>query len=134
MLCISLLPIGFQILSLEILFIDFTLSTLFTCSTRLSVRLIYSHLLNPKPYKINFRKRVLLIGAGKTGEFICRELINNSKHLMDPIGFLDDNIDLKGKLIHSRKVLGKISDLKEFNQKFDECLICCPNTQRKKLF
>ena len=51
---------------------------------------------------------------------------------MDPIGFLDDNIDLKGKLIHSRKVLGKISDLEEFNQNFDECLICCPNTQRKK--
>ena len=57
-----------------------------------------------------------MIGAGKTGEFICRELLNNSKHLMDPIGFLDDEINLNGKFIHSKKVLGSISDLKNFEK------------------
>ena len=81
LLCIYHFTSRFQNLSYEILFIDFMLTVFFTCSSRLFVRLIYSHLLNPKPYKINFRKRVILIGAGKTGEFICRELLNNSKHL-----------------------------------------------------
>ena len=57
-----------------------------------------------------------MIGAGKTGEFICRELLNNSKHLMDPIGFLDDKANLNGKFIHSKKVLGSISDLKNFEK------------------
>ena len=123
----------FQNLNLQIIFIDFILSIVFTCGSRLGVRLIYSHLLNPKPYKINFRKRVILIGAGKAGEFICRELLNNSKHLMDPVGFLDDNKNLKGKFIHRRKVLGKISDLTDFLPNYDEVLICCPNTQRKNL-
>ena len=125
---------GFESLIFAIFFIDFVLSLIFTCSTRLVVRLIYSHLLNPSPYKINFRKRVLLIGAGKTGEFICRELLNNSKHLMDPIGFLDDNKNLKGKYIHCRKVLGKTSDMNDFFSDYDEALICCPNTPRKNLF
>ena len=123
----------FQSLNLEIIFIDFILSILFTCASRLSVRLIYSHLLNPKPYKIKFRKRVILIGAGRAGEFICRELLNNSKHLMDPIGFLDDDKNLKGKYIHRRKVFGRISDLKDFFPNYDEVLVCCPNIQRKNL-
>ena len=91
----SLSIVSFQSLPLEIIFIDFVLSMLFTSSSRLGVRLIYSHLLNPKPYRFNFRKRVILIGAGKVGEFVCRELLNNSKHLMDPVGFLDDDKNLK---------------------------------------
>ena len=57
-----------------------------------------------------------MIGAGKTGEFICRELLSNPKHLMDPIGFLDDKANLKGKLIHSKKLLGSISNLKDFEK------------------
>ena len=123
----------FQSLNLEIIFIDSVLSFLLTCASRLGVRIIYSHLLNPKPYRFNFRKRVILIGAGKAGEFICRELLNNSKHLMDPVGFLDDDKNLKGKYIHRRKVLGKISDLTDFLPNYDEVLVCCPNTQRKNL-
>ncbi len=133
LLCIYLATNKFQNLTYEILFIDLILSVFVTCSSRLCVRLIYSHILNPKPYKINFRKRVILIGAGKTGEFICRELLNNSKHLMNPIGFLDDEANLKGKFIHSKKVLGSISDLKDFEKHYDEALIYCPNVQRKKL-
>ena len=53
---------------------------------------------------------------------------------MDPIGFLDDKSNLKGKFIHSKKVLGSISELKDFEKNYDEALICCPNVKRKKLF
>ena len=56
MVLCSLSIVRFQSLPLEILFIDFVLSILFTSSSRLGVRLIYSHLLNPKPYRFNFRK------------------------------------------------------------------------------
>tara|TARA_X000001036_G_C20651580_1_gene795228 strand:+ start:143 stop:1834 length:1692 start_codon:yes stop_codon:yes gene_type:complete len=135
----SLLAISFLFapnieLSSSIFFIDFLLSFGATCFSRLGVRITYSHLLNPKSYKINLRKRVILIGAGKTGEFICRELLNNSKHLMDPIGFLDDDKSLTNKYIHRRKVLGKFLDIGDFVDDFDEVLICCPNSPRKNLF
>ena len=75
-----------------------------------------------------------MIGAGKTGEFICKELLNNSKHLMDPIGFLDDEANLNGKFIHSRKVLGSISDLKNFEKHYDEALHMLPKCSKKKAF
>jgi len=114
--------------------IDLMICFGFTSFSRLGIRMIFSYLINPKPYKIEFSKRVMLIGAGSTGSFICRELLNDSKHLMDPIGFLDDNSSNKGRYIHGKPVLGKISDLSDYMNKYDEALICCPNLPRKELY
>ena len=75
------------------------------------MRLVYSHLINPKPYRIALNKRVIIIGAGTTGEFICRELLNDSRYRMEPIGFLDDNKNLHGQFIHNKKVEGSVSIL-----------------------
>ena len=71
--------------------IDFILAFGLTAFTRVGIRLIYTHLINPKPYRIEFSKRVILIGAGTSGEFVGKELMNDLKHRMHPIGFLDDN-------------------------------------------
>ena len=38
---------------------------------------------------------------------------------MHPIGFLDDNVYLHGKLIHGCQVLGKVSSLSEHVSKDD---------------
>jgi FlaA1/EpsC-like NDP-sugar epimerase len=94
---------------------------------------MFSHLLNPHPYKIDLSKKVILLGAGTTGEFICKELMNDSKHHMDVVGFLDDNIDLHKREIHGKKVLGKVKELPDFANLYDEALICCPNTPRKDM-
>ena len=53
---------------------------------------------------------------------------------MHPIGFLDDNRDLFGRMIHGKKVFGKILDLSEYITDYDEALICCPNTSRKDIY
>jgi len=126
---LNLPKIGFSIFV-----IDLMLSFGFASLSRLFIRLIYSHFINPKPYKIEFVKRVILIGSGSNGQFICKELLNDSKHLMDPIGFLDDNKDYQGRMIHGRPVLGKVSDLNDYVNVYDEALICCPNIPRKKLY
>jgi len=124
---------GFQDIPRAVMAIDLILSTGFVCCTRLGVRLIFSHLVNPKPYKLGLSKKAILIGAGQTGEFICKELMNDSKHHMDPIGFLDDNKDLHKREIHGLKVLGKVDELSEFVNDYDEALICCPSAPRKDL-
>ena len=124
---------GFQDIPRSIFMIDLILATGFTSATRLGIRFMFSHLLNPHPYKLQFSKRVILIGAGTTGEFICRELLNDSKHHMDPIGFLDDNLDLQVREIHGKKVLGKINDLSDLVMSYDEALICCPKVPRKEM-
>ena len=126
--------IGFQGIPRAIFLIDFFLTLGFTALSRVGIRLIYSHLINPKPYRIELNKRVMIIGAGQTGEFICREILNDSKHRMIPIGFLDDNKSYHGKSLHGRKVFGKIADLSDFSTKYDEALICCPNAPRNDIY
>ena len=125
---------GFQDIPRSVFMIDFILAFGFTSFSRVGIRLIYTHLINPKPYSIELSKRVILIGAGSSGEFICKELINDPKHRMHPIGFLDDNYKLHGRMIHGIKVFSKISDLKEFTTLYDEALICCPNAPRNDLY
>ena len=106
---------GFQDIPRAVFVIDLILTFGFTSFLRLGIRLIYSHLINPpKPYRIELSKRVVLIGAGTTGEFICKELLNDSIHQMEPIGFLDDNNMIHGRHIHGKEVLGKVNDLAEF--------------------
>ena len=124
---------GFQDIPRAIFIIDLILATGFTSTIRLGIRLIFSHLLNPHPYKLDFSKRVILIGAGQTGEFICKELMNDSKHHMEPVGFLDDNPDLQGRELHGKKVLGKLEDLSDLVSQYDEALICCPDSPRKQM-
>ena len=125
---------GFYEIPRSIFLIDLILTFGLTGFSRVGIRLIYSHLINPKPYRIELNKRVIIIGAGTTGEFICKEIMNDSKHRMETIGFLDDNKIIHGRSIHGCPVLGKISDLPEFVTKYDEALICCPNAPRGDLY
>ena len=125
---------GFHDIPRSIFFIDFILTIGFTSMSRISIRLIYSHLINPKPYRIELYNRVMIIGAGTTGEFICKEILNDSKYRMNPIGFLDDDKSIHGKSIHGVKIKGKISDLSEYIYDYDEAIICCPNAAREQIY
>jgi len=124
---------GFQGIPRSVFAIDLILATSFVSGTRLGIRMMFSHLINPRPYKIDLSKKVILLGAGNTGEFICKELLNDSKHHMDPIGFLDDKKELHNREIHGLKVFGKVDDLSDYISDYDEALICCPSAPRKDL-
>ncbi|MFP5344971.1 MAG: SDR family NAD(P)-dependent oxidoreductase, partial [Gammaproteobacteria bacterium] len=55
------------------------------------------------------RKRVLLLGAGRSGESLARDMLHGEEYL--PVGFLDDNQELKGAKIHGVPLLGPLDDL-----------------------
>jgi FlaA1/EpsC-like NDP-sugar epimerase len=55
------------------------------------------------------RKRVLLLGAGRGGEALVRDMLHSAEYL--PVGFLDDNPELKGAKIHGVPLLGTLEEL-----------------------
>ena len=54
-------------------------------------------------------KRVLVLGAGRAGETLIRELSQERRYR--PVGILDDNAQLRGAKVHGVPVLGTIEQL-----------------------
>ena len=111
----------------SVLLMYYILNTIVTVATRLSVRVYYTHyhknsvLKNTTPKKI-----LLLIGAGKTGEKIAREIMTTSRNKYSIAGFIDDNVEKHGALLHGKKILCSIGDLPNLKINYDELLITAP--------
>lgn len=60
---------------------------------------------------ISAENRALIIGAGRAGEMLARDMLRNGSYL--PVGFIDNNPALKNSEIHGVRVLGKIEKLNE---------------------
>ncbi|HEY8011129.1 MAG TPA: nucleoside-diphosphate sugar epimerase/dehydratase [Rudaea sp.] len=54
-------------------------------------------------------KRVLVLGAGRAGETLIRELAHENRYR--PVGMLDDNTALRGAKVHGVPVLGTLEQL-----------------------
>ena len=59
------------------------------------------------------RKPVLLIGAGRAGVIAAREILDNGGSGLELKGFVDDDANKQGSVIHGIKVLGATWDLPE---------------------
>jgi len=87
---------------------------------RLAYRICKDHgfsLFNPKS-----QQRVLILGAGKTGEMLARELHRNGDYHL--VGFLDDAPNLNGRNLQGVPVLGSTRDVGRIAaQKMAELLV-----------
>ncbi|NGZ11891.1 MAG: NAD-dependent epimerase/dehydratase family protein [Nitrospira sp. LK70] len=57
------------------------------------------------------KRKVLVIGAGDSGERVVREMKTRPLFNCQPIGFVDDNVNLLNQRIHGVRVLGTVQDL-----------------------
>lgn len=73
-------------------------------------------------------KRVLIIGAGDSGERIVREMKTHASYRYQPIGFIDDQASLLSQRIHGVKVLGSRKDLSRVlaEEKPEEVVLALP--------
>ena len=107
-----------------VLLLYFILNIIVVCVSRISVRIYFSHfhedsaLRNPNP-----RKNLILIGAGRTGEKIAREIISMPSAPFKIVGFIDDDPDKQGARLHGYRVLGTTADIPHLTIQFDELLI-----------
>jgi FlaA1/EpsC-like NDP-sugar epimerase len=57
-------------------------------------------------FRVKDGKRVLIVGAGKAGELLLRDLIRSPQRAYIPVAFVDDRRKLWGKEIHGIPVIG----------------------------
>lgn len=85
--------------------IDAILLIGFLAGVRLS-----SRILRDKPM-FQKKRKVLVVGAGDSGERVVREMKTRTVFNCQPIGFVDDNVGLLNQRIHGVRVLGTVQDL-----------------------
>ena len=83
------------------------LATFLLGAPRTLYRILKDHSLNF--HKAGSRKRVLIIGAGRAGEMLARDMRRDDDYF--PVGFLDDSQRWQGAKVHGLPVLGVIDDL-----------------------
>ena len=140
---VILLVLGASIVPRTVLLIDYLLTTIGIAAVRASVRIYSTRFIvgngkNKQKNKLTskIKTRLLLLGAGSSGEKIIREVKENPSSTYRIIGLLDDDPSKIGTTIHSIPILGKIEDLHTISTSYDEILICIPtatNTQMRSI-
>lgn len=93
----------FEGISRTVFALDAMLMLLLLAGSRMAFRLFRQILPTPTTRE---GCRVLIYGAGDAGELLLRELLNNRDLQYVPVGFVDDDPNKKGKVIHGLRVLG----------------------------
>ena len=80
---------------------------------RLLYRLWYEHSFNFLLATPKNNKRVLVLGAGTSGDMLVRDMLRNQGCGYIPVGFLDDEPRLHGGKVQGVPILGNIDELAE---------------------
>ncbi|MQY58019.1 MAG: hypothetical protein GH144_00225, partial [Clostridia bacterium] len=82
-----------------------------------------------------WQRKMLILGAGRTGEMVLGRVKENKNMGYEPVGFLDDDKAKLGKTIGGVKVLGKLSEIKSWvkEKKVGDVVIAMPGVSREKL-
>ena len=128
----------FQGFPRSIFVIDAVLTIIFISGSRLAIRLLFASNYSLNVFNKNLEKkgrRLLIIGAGDAGEKMLREIRDNAGLKYEIVGFLDDNPNKVGQLIHSTPVLGLISEAKEIvdRENVEEVLIAISSATGKDM-
>ncbi len=93
-----------------VFFLDWAITIAFVCAARILVRFYYEDIY---PRRNEEALRVLMIGAGNSGESALREMHRLQKGRYLCIGFLDDRETHANSIIHGAEVLGPTSQIRE---------------------
>lgn len=126
---------GFEGISRSIFVLDFVICSMLTGSSRLGIRLFFSHFVHA--LKTNYNKsdykNVILIGTGDTSQALIRQTLQMPEMSIRIIGIIDDNKNKIGHRLHDVPVIGPIESLSRSNIDFDEIYICLPSADRKQM-
>ena len=124
---VALRPIG-SFPAVEVFVVDAILCTLLVGASRLALRLLPETVVGRGD-----RRRVLVVGAGRAGRSLARELREDSGARV--VGFLDDNPRVRRRRILGVSVIGSLdeADRAIANTRADEVLVSIPGAPRERL-
>jgi UDP-GlcNAc:undecaprenyl-phosphate GlcNAc-1-phosphate transferase len=115
LVCIALVTIlyRFKDFSKGLFIIDWVLTT----GLMLGVRGSFRFFLETQKRKTLSGDSVLIYGAGRGGELLLREILNNGNLNVNPVGFVDDDALKHGKKIQGYAILGAFDELDQIHEK-----------------
>lgn len=122
-----------QRVGLAILIIEYVMTMLLVGAGHFSRRLMLSGLF--RRADTGDLRRVVIMGAGDTGEAVARQMIHSPVRAYQPVAFVDDDPNKQLHSIHGIPVAGTSGDIPEVISKYDaqEVLIAIPGIGPKKL-
>jgi UDP-GlcNAc:undecaprenyl-phosphate GlcNAc-1-phosphate transferase len=123
---IILFKFRFQGFSRAVFVIDGLMMLMLLAASRMAFRLFRQILPGGR---IADGRRALIYGAGDAGELLLRELVNNRELNCAPVGFMDDDPNKRGKVIHGFPVFGGNGMLHKIitEQQIEQILISTPH-------
>jgi len=112
----------------SVFFIDWLLLMFLIGGSRFLDR-FYHELIQPPPSPRS--KHLLVVGAGRAGDLIVREIRNNPQFEYSPVGFIDDDRSKLGRRIHGLPILGTTDNIQKIVAAKDiqEILIAIPSAR-----
>ena len=129
---IILFKFRFEGFSRAMFLIDGLVMLMLLAGSRMAFRLFRQLL--PSGHVANGR-RALIYGAGDAGELLLRELLNNRDLHCAPVGFMDDDPNKRGKVIHGFPVFGGNGLLHKIvtQQNIQQVLISSPKLSEERI-
>ncbi len=116
----------------SVFLLDLVFTIVVVASARVGYRFYYEEL---RPLASATQVRLLIVGAGDTGDLILREIARTSEARYDVVGFLDDDERKWGGRIRGVEVLGPTEEIRKIcqDEMVDEVLLAMPSAPQRKI-
>jgi FlaA1/EpsC-like NDP-sugar epimerase len=130
---LAVLP-GFRPYSRGVMVVDWMLTIALVAGSRVAWRMFREGMIHLSRERKR-RRHVLIVGAGRAGVALAKDLIATRREEVEVVGFVDDDPDKQGATLLGRPILGKTTDLPEIRhtRPIDQVIAAIPSAPPRVL-
>lgn len=113
----------------------FVIYWVFTILLLGAIRMVSRTILEIQGITSGRNKRILIVGAGRSGESLIRQILADPKLQYEVIGLIDDDPNKHNRSIHGVRVKGNRSDIPKIvnDERIDEIIIAVPSAKSTEM-